>query len=266
MSIKSYYFLLFGALVALSSCKPNRDIIYFKNMEAADLNVEMPINNILIPTIQPDDLLSITVNSLSVESNMLFNQGVLGTLGSNVAEGQKNVTIQGYLVDREGNINFPVMGLIHLGGLTKDAAQDTIQNRLNRNYIKDCTVNIRFLNFEITLIGEVKRASTISVLTETINILEALSLAGDINPLGRKDNVLIIREKDGIRKFIRIDLNDKNLVNSPNYYLQQNDVVYVEADKAKAAQASFQRANLQYLLGITLSAITIVTLVVAVNR
>ena len=245
-------------------CKPSRDLVYFSDLKDEDINISLPIENIVTPTIQPDDLLSITVNSLSAESNMLFNQGVLGSLGSKVTEkqGARASEIDGYLVDGEGFINFPVLGKIHLAGLTKDAATDTIQHILNRKYVKDPTVNIRFLNFKITLIGEVNNPSTVTILTEKVNILEALSLAGDMTAIGKRENVLIIREKDGHRKLIRVDLNDKSLLQSPDYFLQQNDIVYVEPDSFKAAQASLRRSNIQFTTSILLSAITIATFII----
>lgn len=250
--------VLFMFLILCAFGCNTRDLVYFSNLEEGDINKEAPIENFLEPTIQPDDLISITVNSLSVESNMLFNQGVLGTLGSSVSDGQRATQpIEGYLVDKNGEINFPVLGRVKVGGLTRAAASDTLQSILGREYVKDPTVNIRFMNFKITLIGEVVRPSTVTIPTEKINIVEALSLAGDLTVVGKRENVLIIREKDGVRKFIRVDLNDKNLVASPNYYLQQNDIVYVEADKYKAAQASLSRTNTQFFLTIGLSVATI---------
>ena len=262
-------FPLFFFILITIGCGPSRNLVYFSNLENDDLNKADTIDNVVTPTIQPDDLLSITVNTLSVESNMLFNQGVLSTLGSDVAGGnatRQNTQIDGYLVDRDGNINFPVIGKINLGGLTKAAATDTIRNILDREYVKDPTVNIRFLNFKITLIGEVQKPSTITILTEKVNIMEALSLAGDLTVVGKRENVLIIREKDGERKLIRVDLNDKNLLNSPNYYLQQNDVVYVEPDSFKAAQASLGRTNTQFVLTSVLTALSIATIIISLNR
>ncbi len=260
-------FPLYFLILILFGCGPSRDLVYMSNLTPSDLNQNKVIDNVVTPTIQPDDLLSITVNSLSVESNMLFNQGVLGTLGSDISGNDgSNTKIEGYLVDKDGNINFPVLGKIHLSGLTKDAATDTIQNILNAQYIKNPTVNIRFLNFKITLLGEVKQPSTVTIPTEKINIFEALSLAGDLTVLGKRENVLIIREKNGHRNLIRVNLNDKNLINSPNYFLQQNDIVYVEPDSYKAAQASLRRSNVQFALSTILSTLTIATLIVTLNR
>lgn len=259
--------LLFLVLL-LIGCSPQRNLVYLSDLDKDDINQSKPIENVVTPTIQPDDLLSITVNSLSVESNRLFNQGVLGTLGSDVAgnAGSGDTKIDGYLVDKDGYINFPVLGKLKLGGLTKDAATDTIQSILNEKYIKDPTVNIRFLNFKITLIGEVKNPVTVTIPTEKINIFEALSLAGDMTVVGKRENVLIIREKDGHRKLIRLNLNDKDIVNSPNYYLQQNDIVYVEPDSYKAATASLRRTNIQFVLSTILSVATITTLIITLSN
>lgn len=264
----NFPWLLLISLIVVG-CGPNRDIVYFSNLEDSDINKARIIENVVTPTIQPDDLLSITVNSLSAESNVLFNQGVLGSLGSSVSDANRNrqaATAEGYLVDRNGDINFPVLGKIHLVGLTKEAATDTIQNILNREYVKNPTVNIRFLNFKVTLIGEVKNPSTVTILTEKVNILEAISLAGDLTVIGKRENVLIIREKDGERKLIRVDLNDKELLSSPNYFLQQNDIVYVEPDSFKAAQANLRRANFQFILSTTLSVLSVITVVIALSR
>lgn len=261
-------FLWIPLILLTVGCGPNRDIVYFSNLEENDINEPTLIENVVVPTIQPDDLLSITVNSLSAESNILFNQGVLGSLGSSVSDANRNrqsTQAEGYLVDKNGNINFPVIGKIKLAGLTKEAATDTIENILNREYVKNPTVNIRFLNFKITLIGEVQNPSTVTILTEQVNILEAISLAGGLTVIGKRENVLIIREKDGQRKLIRVDLNDKALLSSPDYFLQQNDIVYIEPDSYKAAQASLRRANIQFGLSTTLGFLSVITVILALS-
>lgn len=271
MALKFYSVLRLSMLMLILltvGCSPQRDLVYMSNLTPEDLNQHVKIENISIPTIQPDDLLSITVKSLSVESNRLFNQGVLGTLGSSISNDNqiRNNKIDGYLVDKEGYINFPVLGKLKLGGLTKEAATDTLEYILNEKYIKNPTVNIRFLNFKITLLGEVKNPSTVTIPTEKINIFEALSLAGGLTVAGKRENVLIIREKDGHRNLIRLNLNDKNIVSSPNYYLQQNDIVYVEPDSYKAVTASLRRANIQFGLSIILSTLTIATFIITLSR
>ena len=248
-------------------CGPQRDLVYFSNLEEEDINRPDSIENGPSITIQPDDLLSITVNSLSVESNTLFNQGVIGTLGSSMSGGTTGSTaIEGYLVDNEGYINFPVIGRIHLGGLTKGAATDTIRNILNRDYVKDPTVNIRYLNFTVTVVGEVENPMPYIVETEKINVVEAIAMAGGMTTVGKRENVLIIREQDGVRTLLRVNLNDKEALNSPDYYLQQNDIIYVEPDSYKAATASLTRTNIQFVLSLTLAALTITTLVIALSN
>jgi len=196
----------------------------------------VPIKNYASPSIQPDDILTITVSSLSAESNVLFNNvllpnnGNVGTLAEKINEG--------YLVDKEGAINFPVIGRIMLGGMTKEEAQ-TKMTDLIKTQVKNPIVNVRFKNFKVTVIGEVAKPATFTVLTEKINVLEALGLAGDMTSYGRRENVLIIREKDGVRTATRINLNNKSVLSSPYYYLQQNDIVYVEPDnKSKTASVA----------------------------
>ncbi|WP_371415945.1 polysaccharide biosynthesis/export family protein [Pontibacter sp. SGAir0037] len=199
------------------------------------------INNRSESKIQPDDLLSITVTSLNAESNALFNRGVLlptGAAATNLNLNQNNMQNQeGYLVDREGNISFPVLGSIKLGGLTKEQARAKLVAEISK-HVKDPIINIRHMNFRVTVVGEVLRPSTFTIPTEKINILEALGMAGDMTPFGKRENVLIIREEEGARTMARLNLNNKEVLNSPYFYLQQNDVIYVEPDKKKEIQAS----------------------------
>lgn len=224
---------IFAFVAGLAGCS-KRDLVYFSNMSAKDSNV--PIRNYVAPKVQPNDILEITVSSLSAESNVLFNNMILPTTGNtNVLADRIN---EGYLVDKDGTINFPVIGRIVLGGLTKDEAQQKMTD-LIKAHVKNPIVNVRFKNFKITVIGEVAKPSTFIVETEKINVLEALGLAGDMTAFGRRENVLIIREKDGIRTAVRINLNDATVLNSPYFYLQQNDVVYVEPNnKVKVADTA----------------------------
>jgi polysaccharide export outer membrane protein len=143
----------------------------------------------------------------------------------------------GYLVDQNGEVDFPVVGRVKLGGLTREQAVNKLTEAVNQ-YVKSPIVTVRLLNFKITVIGEVNRPSTFTVPTEHINVLEALGLAGDLTPYGRRENILLLREKDGVRTTTRLNLNSKVLLNSPYFYLQQNDLLYVEPDKIKEVQAS----------------------------
>lgn len=245
MRSKLFYLLL--VLVSTSCAK--RNLVYLSDIQS-DANYSVKVENIIDPTIQPDDLLKITVNSLNPESNLLFNAGVLNSTGD-MSGGEVSLLNEGYLVDKNGEINFPVLGHVKLAGLSKEEATEEMAARL-REYVKDPIVNVRFMNFKVTVIGEVNRPASFTVVTDRINILEALGLAGDMTQYGKRDNVLVIREKEGVRSVTRLNLNDKDILSSPYYYLQQNDVVYVEPDKIKAVQASTNQRNLT-ILGITSS-------------
>ena len=246
---------LFLAVIFLASCTTGRNLVYFSDLNSGTSN-QTPIQNDIVPRIQPDDILGIVVNSQNPESNLLFNSGMMlppsSTTGASAATSRP---IEGYLVDPNGEINFPTVGKVKLAGLTKEEATDKITGIVGKS-VKMPIVTIRYLNFHVTVIGEVNKPASFTVPTEKINILEALGLAGDMTAFGRRDNVLIIREKDKVRSTTRVNLNNKALLNSPYFYLQQNDIVYVEPDKVKALQASARNANLPiYLSFISLAAI-----------
>lgn len=241
----------------LSSCASTKRLIYFSNLDkATDYSKE--IKNKTDAKIQPDDLLSITVSSLNPESNILFNSGVLQSVGSSSGAGASSGrTNEGYLVDRVGDINFPVLGKIHLAGLTKEQANDLLTAKIEKS-VKNPIINIKILNFRITVLGEVNRPSTFAVLSERVNLLDAIGLAGDLTVYGRRDNILVIREKDGIRSTARINLSSTDALESPIYYLQQNDIVYVEPVKVRALQSG---SSGFYLTLVTLGISLITTLV-----
>lgn len=247
-------------LLLLTTCGTSRNLVYFSNLQNTS-EYTAPIENSAAPTIQPDDIISITVKSLNPESNLLFNNGVLPTIG---AGGGLATTIKaddGYLVGRDGAIDFPILGRVQVAGLTKAAITNNLIKEL-RNHVKNPIVAVRFINFRITVIGEVARPATFLVTSERINILEALGLAGDMTAYGRRDNVLLIREADGTRKTTRLNLNDKAVLSSPYFYLQQNDVVYVEPDKSKALQASTRF----YYVPIALTAISVISILFSTFR
>lgn len=209
----------------------------------------IPIDSLIEQKFQTDDLLSIKVTSLNAESNMLFNAGVLMPSGDN-----KNTVIsspinEDYLIDKNGFINYPVIGQINLKGLTKLEAVIKMSLLLDE-YVKNPIINIRLLNFRITVIGEVQRPSTFTIPTEKVTILEALGLAGDMTAFGKRDNVIIIREKDGLRSTTRLNLNEKSVLASPYYYLQQNDVIYVEPYKTKAIQSDTNPRTFAIITGL----------------
>ncbi|WP_243749235.1 polysaccharide biosynthesis/export family protein [Mucilaginibacter agri] len=194
------------------------------------------ILNIAESKIKSGDILGINVSTLSPESNILFNSGVNNNPIRPIDPTQPTPTSSqtpiGYEVDRAGNINFPVIGKIKLIDLTKEEASDKLYNALN-GYVKNPIVNVRFLNFRVTIIGEVNKPATFNIQNDQVSVLEALGLAGDLTLYGRRENVLLIRQTGNDRTMVRLDLNNKDILNSPYFYLQQNDVLYVEPDKSK---------------------------------
>jgi len=239
-------------LVIFSSCA-TRNIIYFSDLPQDAVSTE-EVNNILDPLIQPTDYVSVRVNTLNPETNLLFNSGVIPNIGG----GSGNVgslSNEGYRVDKDGAINFPILGKVVLGGLTIDEATEKL-TKLLENEAKNPIVNIKLLNFKITVLGEVSSPGTFSVSTENINIIEAIGLAGDLTPYGKRENIMLVRVKDGVRTTARFNLNKKDVFLSPYFYLQQNDMIYVEPVRARAEQASMSRNN----ISLAFSVISIVTL------
>lgn len=238
--MKQKLIILISCLFVFASCEPRRNLVYFsegnpnsKGSVAVPLSLEVKI--------QPDDVLRISVNTLSLESNALFNPPISET---------------GYKVDKAGNINFPVSGLIKLEGLTLEQAQVKIAQEVEK-YAKNPSVVVQFLNFKITVIGEVTRPNSFSVTSDKINVLEALGLAGDMTVYGKRENVLVIRQIGNERTMARINMNSKNVLNSPFFNLKQNDIVYVEPDKAKAATVSLNNRWLPVVIGSAISIVTI---------
>ena len=254
-------------ILVLTSCASTKNIAYFQDISnnVKDTSQSIPYvpSN---PSITPDDILLITVSGANPSAADMFNQGTTGTnaltyIGATSTTesiyGRAADMKLGYLVDSSGYINFPVLGQIKLADLTLIQAQDTLQNRLI-SYLKDPLVNIRFLNYKITVLGEVAHPGTYSIPNQRITLLQALGLAGDMTIFGRRVNVMVIREKNGEREFGRINFNNsQSLFTSPFYYLQQNDIVYVEPRKSKlwnTDQAALRNVS---IIATILSAVSI---------
>jgi polysaccharide export outer membrane protein len=264
-SIKSKVQIFFYlSLLIFSSCKPARDLTYFSDLDQQK-EYSQSITNLQEARIQANDLLSIVVTSLSPEANSLFNRGAMpavGTSGTAAVSGYANSNSfnESYLVDKNGQIDFPVLGKITVAGLTRNQAKDIISKQLEK-YLKEPIVYVRQLNFSITVIGEVKSPATFSIPSERINILEALGKAGDMTPYGRRDNVLVIREQEGQRTLARLNLNSKEVINSPYFYLRQNDVVYVEAHALLEERTNNADRNVRFFQ-IALSSISLIIIII----
>lgn len=231
-------------------------MVYLSDLPPNEVNIQT-ITNKQEPRIQPVDLLGITVSTLNPESNLLFNSGVITSVGS--VGGMANTTSQvneGYRVDSNGDINFAVLGKVTLGGLTLEEATEKLTDLLSKE-VKKPIVNIKLLNFRITVVGEVRNPNTFPIPAERINILEAIGLAGDLTTFGKRDNILLLREIDGVRSTVRLDINQTAILSSPYFYLQQNDILYVEPIKNRKAESTMWRQDLM----LVLSVISLITLI-----
>jgi polysaccharide export outer membrane protein len=245
-----------GFALALTSCVNTKKATYFNDIVDTAM---IAATNIPEPVIHANDLLSISVSSLDPQSTLMFNAPntpVATASGGNSALQQA----VGYLVNKDGMVKFPILGAIKAEGLTKKELENTItQQLLDKKLLFDPIVNVRFLNYRVTVLGEVAHPGVITVPSEQISILEALGQAGDLTINGKRENVAIIRQhNDGTRTVNRLNLNSSNVLRSPYFFLQSNDVVYVEPDKAKTAAAS----RSQQLLPSILSGVSILVVVI----
>ncbi|PKV63237.1 polysaccharide biosynthesis/export family protein [Pontibacter ramchanderi] len=248
---------LFLSLLCFASCSSlrTRNIVYFSDLEQKPLITEQVEMKRL--TIKPGDLLAIEVLTPNMETNMLFNRGIVmeeGAGGGGQMMRQQGNQNEGYLVDTKGTVDFPVLGNLLVQGLTTEQVRDTLLLKI-RDYVQDPIVKVRLQNFRFTMMGETgPTVVTVPADNEEVNILEGLAMAGGISIYGKMHNVLVIREQDGQRSMARLNLNSKEALTSPYFYLQQNDIVYVEPDKAKVTGTSFIRRNWGFAAGIVSSA------------
>lgn len=223
------------AMMMVTGCGSTKDVPYFQNSDTIDFSSSIYLYD---ARVMPKDLLTITVSTSDEEAAVPFNLTVPTTvsINSRVSTGS-NMMIQTYLVDNDGNIDFPRLGKIHVGGLTKSECEKMIYDGIKPflNEIEEPIVTVRMANYKISVLGEVSRPGMYTVSNEKITILEALAQAGDLTIWGVRTNVKLVREDEHGEKSIHVlDLTDANIVKSPYYYLQQNDIVYVEPNKVKA--------------------------------
>jgi len=221
--------------MTMTSCA-KRNLTYFKDIgDQQDFVLKEGLFE--EPKIVTGDLLDIKVSTQNPESNLLFNYGVVSADKRGEAQVSQDPLARGYMVDPDGYIDFPTLGTIKIAGMTKEEAKSFLKEELS-NLVMEPKIEIRFLNFKVTVIGEVNRPSSFIVPTERISILEALGMAGDMTAFALRENVLLIRETSEGKVIHRFDIGEKDILTSPYYYLKQNDVIYVEADKKKLNQAN----------------------------
>ena len=234
---KQVFAWLFSA-VMLGSCNTSEKILYLQDMAVNQPEVIQAAQDI---TVQPLDQLSISVFSKEPQLAALFNL----SRSMNGGGGGTNERL-GYTIDSQGNIDFPVLGTLHVEGKTKNQIARLIKQRLiDENLVKDPIVTVEFMNLSFSVLGEVSSPGKYDITKDRISLLEALSMAGDLTIHGKRDNIYVIREEGGERVTRRVDIRSKELFDSPVFYLKQNDVVYVQPNKVRAGQSTINENNLK---------------------
>ncbi|WP_345951524.1 MULTISPECIES: polysaccharide biosynthesis/export family protein [unclassified Mucilaginibacter] len=244
--------VLISIMVAYSSCNSYKKIPYFQNLDKSR-NTKQSITNYTPLTIQPADILGINISSSNPEASAVFNYNLSSINGtSNVSS---NNPVIGYLVNTQGEIVLPLLGSIKVAGSTVSQLEVRLKKELTP-FLKYCIVNVRMINFKISVIGDVEHPGVFQIPSERVTLNEAIGLAGDLNITALR-KVLLIREINGEREFIPIDLTSKDIFDSPYYYLKSNDVIYVQPGKNKFASVD----NNYRTISLVLSALSIIAII-----
>ncbi|GAA4785608.1 polysaccharide biosynthesis/export family protein [Olivibacter ginsenosidimutans] len=251
----SFLVLLIGFFIF--GCSTPKTITYFQNIpDSVSTTIEKA--KFTEPVIQPDDILSITVQTADPSATESINQKSVTTsvLGASTASAIGNQQVSGFLVDKNGEVELPIIGTLKLAGLTTYQARQHIREKAS-TYFVNPAVQVRFVNFKITVIGEVTRPASYTVPSEKVTLLDALGLAGDLTIYGKRENILLIRETPNGKETARFNLNNTELFKSPYFYLKQNDIVYVEPNKSKIATTDGARTRAFAFTGTVISLIIV---------
>lgn len=256
MISKTKLWLVATLALLISSCASQKEISYLQgSIEGYSKAIDKPYE----VRIKPDDLIAIMVNSRDGELALMFNLPMVSYNVGTRTTGQ-NVSLS-YLVTPDGTIDFPQLGTLHIAGMTRSELAKYIKNELiTRGLVNDPVVTIQYQNYQVSVIGEVTRPGNFSLTSDRITIFDALSLAGDMTIYGQRGNVKVIREENGIRTVSEVDLRSIDILESPFYYLQQNDVIYVEPNRVRAGQSEI---NSNRTLGTYASVLSVLLTLVA---
>ena len=236
-------FVLMTIVLLLDACSSAKQVAYFQNIDSTSPTASKGLYD---ARIMPKDLLTITVVTSDPSTSKPFNLSIQNTLGTDGRLGSTTGSLLQYLVNNDGDIDFPVVGTVHVAGLTKDQCEDLIKSKV-KPYLAESenpVVTVSMSSYRVTVAGEVTSPKVVPVSTEKMSVLEALAQAGDLTIYGRRDNVLLIRENaDGQKEAHRLNLNDANIINSPYYYVQQNDYIYVEPNSVKAKNSAIGQST-----------------------
>lgn len=253
----SFATLILIGLTGLTDCTTSKKIIYFQNLDDAELK---PLDTQYEAVIKKDDRLTIVVSGpdkmVCAPYNLTLNE--MSTAGTVVGNGNPEQSTLGYLVDANGDIDFPILGKIHVEGMTRNQLVNYLTREIGKD-IKEPVVYVAFRNYKITVLGEVRNPGTYTIDSEKINILQALGYAGDLNLTAKRQDILLLREVDGVLTHHRIDLRDKDILQSPYFYLQQNDILYVLPSATRVATATTATS----IWSVILSSITTVLALMA---
>ncbi len=270
-NMKSRFLLLISlAAIVFSSCNTQKDIPYMIGANQLPPEVLQSAAKASDPVVMPGDMLQINVISRNTEAVKPFNKiDYVQNLGANnnYANNTENAMYY-YLVDANGNIEFPLLGTLHVGGMSKSATENYIASQIYPRYLTERPgVEVRFQNFRVYILGEVKSPGEIKATNGRLNMLEAIAKAGDLTIQGRRDNVMIIRtNSDGSRSVQTVNLNDKNFIVSPNFNLQQNDIIYVEPNSSRARSSWQVPPALSLGMSSVGTLISIATLIITLTK
>ena len=256
--------LLAVTSMAFTGCVMTKQVAYFQNMDSVNLAGHKDMPQIRI---KPNDELTILVSALNPEAAKPFNMTLSASSNTTSTNSTVSKAMYSYIVDEEGNINFPIIGKIKLEGMTRPEAEDYIAQTIKPYFAADenPVVKVRYSSFKVTVIGEVTGTKVLNVDNERLSIIEALAQCGDLSVYGKRPNILLVRESAaGEKTTARFNINDANIFNSPYYYLQQNDVIYVEPHKARARSADV--SSYTFWTPISSALISLATLTISLSK
>lgn len=256
--MKTYFIFSLFSLLMLASCVSHQELLYLNDLPNKDL--KDAITNQTDLQVQPDDLLAITVASYNAEASKPFNTETANMQAMATApQGTANTAemFVGYFVDNEGYIDFPVMGRVYVHNKTLTEIKQIFTEKL-KTYLKDPVVNVRFLNLKVSILGEVSRPGTLRLSNKRLTIFEAIGLAGDLTPYANRNQVVVIREKNGKREIANVNLQSSSVFSSPYYYLQQNDVIYFKPTKSRVNTVVDQTTKIVTFSSMGIALLTLV--------
>ncbi len=254
--MKTFYnlFFVFTSVFIFTSCASRKNFVYFQDSKEIKLATDNQTK------LRPGDILNIKVFGCDEESIKIFNIPPNSSQNTNRNYFSGGISSNGYLINQSGNIDFPLIGEIKISDLSIEDASALIKNKIN-TYLKDPKVSIQIQNFKITILGDVKTPGTIEVPNEKITLIEAIGVAGDLNITAKRKNILVLREENGVKKQYRVDLTNKNFIDSPAYNLVQNDIIYIEANQAKinSSNVSGSSSILVAIVSLVITTVNILT-------